>query len=215
MLSFYHIYTALEDALTECSNDEILKEIYYPIELFRRDSILQDIKFFCNSLAKNIDEELSIMSPATKIFVDRINECKYLDPKLLVGFSYSRYLGDLSGGQIMSRRIAKMYNLDESCQGISFYQFPNLGMSIDSFKKLYRGKLNFLQITDTDTIDSIISEAVLSFSMTINIYKELDEILQKKQKAKSDYLKLTYGGSIVAVTLAIGVFFTCIILKKR
>jgi heme oxygenase len=59
-------------------------------------------------------------------------------------------LGDLSGGQIIKRRIAKAYGMDvESGEGIQFYEFKNLegtkSGTIGDMKKIkewYRAGMN-------------------------------------------------------------------------
>lgn len=38
-----------------------------------------------------------------------------------------RYLGDLSGGQFIKRRIIKAYALDDDGRGVAFYEFGKLG----------------------------------------------------------------------------------------
>ena len=62
------------------------------------------------------------ISPATQLYVDRINYLAQNDPDLLVAHAYVRYMGDLNGGQVLSRSIARTYNLDTE-DGIHFYKF--------------------------------------------------------------------------------------------
>ena len=59
-----------------------------------------------------------------------------------------RYLGDLSGGQFIRRRIAKAYALEDGA-GVSFYEFKQLGGSGSSsmgdmkkIKEWYREGMN-------------------------------------------------------------------------
>lgn len=48
----------------------------------------------------------------------------------LLAHSYIRYVGDLSGGQILRRSVAKAYKLeDQEGLGTSFYGFSKLGES--------------------------------------------------------------------------------------
>lgn len=63
-----------------------------------------------------------------------VSRIKYLseegsDPSLLLAHSYVRYLGDLSGGQVIRRRVTKAYGLDENGRGTQFYDFKQLGGS--------------------------------------------------------------------------------------
>ena len=67
-----------------------------------------------------------------KAYTDRIESLSDTQPARLVSHAYVRYLGDLSGGQIMKRRIAKSYNIDLEERdegghpGVRFYEFANL-----------------------------------------------------------------------------------------
>jgi len=53
------------------------------------------------------------------------------DPSPLLAHAYVRYMGDLSGGQIIRRRLAKAYGLELSNagSGLDFYDFKELGGS--------------------------------------------------------------------------------------
>jgi heme oxygenase len=61
-----------------------------------------------------------------------------------------RYLGDMSGGQFIRRRIAKAYNIDlDRGDGIRFYDFKKLGDSeaantgdLKKVKEWYREGMN-------------------------------------------------------------------------
>lgn len=45
------------------------------------------------------------------------------DPTRLLAHSYVRYMGDLSGGQIIRWKLQKAYGLNETGEGLSFYEF--------------------------------------------------------------------------------------------
>lgn len=64
-------------------------------------------------------------------YIHQIEELSYSnDPSALLAHSYVRYLGDLSGGQILRYTVAKAYNLDETTgTGISYYSFKELRSS--------------------------------------------------------------------------------------
>lgn len=48
------------------------------------------------------------------------------EASLLAAHAYVRYLGDLSGGQIMKRKIIKAYNMYDDGEGLAFYNFRTL-----------------------------------------------------------------------------------------
>lgn len=87
--------------------------------------------------------------PALSHYVDRIEQITSSeDPAALLSHAYVRYLGDLSGGQVIRGKIAKAYNLEDGA-GVSFYDFKTLGgtgaATIGDMKKIkewYRDNMN-------------------------------------------------------------------------
>ena len=70
------------------------------------------------------------------------------DPAPLLAHAYVRYLGDLSGGQIIRRHVVDVYGLDDDT-GAQFYQFQKLGGGgtaslgdIKRIKEWYRDGMN-------------------------------------------------------------------------
>lgn len=68
------------------------------------------------------------MPTSLTAYVSRIEEqAPAADPTSLLAHSYVRYLGDLSGGQIIRGMVSKTYGLDENAgPGLSFYAFKSL-----------------------------------------------------------------------------------------
>jgi heme oxygenase len=80
--------------------------------------------------------------PATAAYAARIREIAEEGWVAgLVAHHYTRYLGDLSGGQMIAKRVAKQHGLDR--EGIAFYDFSELGSLVD-FKNEYRVALDAL-----------------------------------------------------------------------
>jgi heme oxygenase (biliverdin-producing, ferredoxin) len=72
-------------------------------------------------------------APPLERYVHRLRElANGSDPSPLLAHAYVRYFGDLSGGQILRRTLARAYNLeaeteDRTRAGLSFYEFTVLG----------------------------------------------------------------------------------------
>jgi len=66
------------------------------------------------------------MSDATKAYVKRIHEVGKKDPALLIAHHYTRYLGDLTGGQILGKMAIKAMDLPSTGEGVQFYVFKNI-----------------------------------------------------------------------------------------
>lgn len=94
------------------------------------------------------------MASPPKAFVEYTTRIRELsessDPTRLLAHAYVRYLGDLSGGQIIRRRIANAYNLDADREdGIRLYHFKKLDSSetanigdIKKIKEWYKDGMN-------------------------------------------------------------------------
>ncbi|PWN30665.1 heme oxygenase-like protein [Jaminaea rosea] len=86
------------------------------------------------SSSKLQDDHLRLLHPAqalaTAQYVRRLTDIAGIggEPDLLLAHSYVRYLGDLSGGQHIKRRIEKLFPLpaapSPSTGGFDFYDFP-------------------------------------------------------------------------------------------
>lgn len=105
--------------------------------LARAQTLTADISYLLQvneSTWKSHPVHLSLLAstpaPLTA-YVARINELSNAnDPSPLLAHSYVRYLGDLSGGQVIRHTLAKAYNLDEDAgDGLSFYAFKELRSS--------------------------------------------------------------------------------------
>lgn len=67
-----------------------------------------------------------------KAYTERIELLSDTEPARLLSHAYVRYLGDLSGGQVVKRRVAKSYGIDlegddqSGHAGVRFYEFASL-----------------------------------------------------------------------------------------
>ena len=92
-------------------------------------------------------------------------------PELLVAHAYTRYLGDLSGGQILKKIAQRAMNLSDG-KGLSFYEFDEVSDE-QQFKQNYKKALDSLGL-DLQLADQIVAEANLSFTMNMKMFQELD-----------------------------------------
>lgn len=77
-----------------------------------------------------------------------------------VAHAYTRYLGDLSGGQVIHRALQRHYGLDEA--GLSFYRFPG-PPGVKVLRDLYRARLDALPLT-AEEHDDVVAEARRAFT---------------------------------------------------
>jgi heme oxygenase len=88
-----------------------------------------------------------------------------------VGHHYTRYLGDLSGGQILKTIAQKAMNMP-SDDGLRFYEFPAIADE-KAFKVGYRAALDNLPI-DQSMADRIVAEANHAFHLNMRMFQELE-----------------------------------------
>lgn len=83
---------------------------------------------------------------------------------------YARYLGDLSGGQVIAVLVARHYGATP--EQLSFYDFGELG-SVVHAKREYKERMNALEL-DGDAVDALTSEVLLAFRFNGAIFDELN-----------------------------------------
>ncbi|MHB8132611.1 MAG: biliverdin-producing heme oxygenase [Anaerolineaceae bacterium] len=167
LLQLFHIYSALEENPEVLYDDPELQKIYFP-ELFRSLRLSKDLNLF---FGKEDWKSIPILQ-TTQEYADRIRFLKDQRNYALVAHHYTRYLGDLSGGQAMKKIVLKMFP-EEYHTGISFYEFPEIS-NFDDFKNEYRSRLDSLSI-DVAVGQSMIQEARLAFQFNTKITGSLLE----------------------------------------
>ncbi len=169
--NLYFIYDVMEEQIEYHKNNIAVKAIYFP-QLYRKSSLEKDLEYYYGINWLDVIKP----SPATQSYINRIRQISYNSPELLIAHSYTRYIGDLSGGQIL-KKIAKnaMQLPDDS--GTSFYDFE-LIKDEKQFKNIYRESLNNILLTKTQ-MDQIILEANTAFSLNMKIFQELNSNIIK------------------------------------
>jgi len=169
--NLYFVYSAMEEEMEKHREHPVLSKIYFP-ELNRKQSLEQDLYYF---YGPNWREQVA-PSSAAQAYVQRIREISATAPELLVAQSYTRYLGDLSGGQILKGIAQRGMNLTEG-EGSAFYEFPEIPDE-KAFKNNYRQAMNELPI-DEATAERIVDEANAAFGMNMKMFMELEGNLIK------------------------------------
>ncbi|MGC1396359.1 MAG: heme oxygenase (biliverdin-producing) [Coleofasciculaceae cyanobacterium] len=169
--NLYFVYSAMEEEMERLQTHPIISKIYFP-QLNRTKSLEQDLTYYYGS---NWRESVA-PSAATKEYVQRIRSIAATQPELLIAHSYTRYIGDLSGGQILKKIAQKGMNLAEG-EGTAFYEFNDIPDE-KAFKANYRAALNELPI-DEATADQIVEEANATFGMNMKLFQELEGNLIK------------------------------------
>ena len=164
----YFVYKAMEEEIDRLVQEDhpVIKHIGFK-ELFRRQTLEKDLEFYYGN---NWLDQIKI-SESAQSYVNRIRLVANESPELLVGHHYTRYIGDLSGGQILKKIAKKALNL-RGDDGLNFYEFK-LIEDEKLFKKSYSETLNKLPI-DQKIADNIIEEANEAFAYNMNMFRELE-----------------------------------------
>jgi heme oxygenase (biliverdin-producing, ferredoxin) len=169
--NFYYIYSAMEEEMEKHRQHPIISKINFP-QLNRKHTLEQDLNYYYGG---NWREQIQL-SPAGEAYVKRIREISATEPELLIAHSYTRYLGDLSGGQILKNIAVTAMNLGDG-EGTAFYEFAEISDE-KAFKTQYRQTLDELPLDDAAG-DRIVNEANAAFGMNMKMFQELEGNLIK------------------------------------
>ncbi len=164
----YFVYSAMEDEMGRLSEEEhpVISLIAFQ-ELNRRNTLEKDLDFYYGEDWR----KLLRVSSSAQSYADRIRHIANTTPELLVGHHYTRYIGDLSGGQILRNIAQKAMNISGE-DGLRFYEFEQIEDQ-KQFKLNYSQTLNTLPI-DQEMANLIVDEANLAFKYNMDMFKELE-----------------------------------------
>ena len=164
--NFWYVYETMEERLQE-TNDPFVNEIKkWNVLLFRTAFIQRDLRYYYGPMWR----EKQIPTEACNKYCYRINEVFNDNPYLLIAHHYTRYIGDLSGGQILKGIAKKALNPPEG-EGLHFYDFPRIE-DAKEFKTEYRSTLDNLNLS-REQKDALIEEANYAFKLNMDMFNEM------------------------------------------
>ncbi|WP_108846752.1 heme oxygenase (biliverdin-producing) [Dietzia lutea] len=155
------VYEALEDACRSVGADPRLSAILDP-RLDRTEALRADLATHAAQ-----GRACSTVVPTVEAYVSELRAC-VADPAALIGHHYVRYLGDLSGGQIIKTMVRRHYGIED---GLSFYEFD-----IDKpkvYKDAYRSALDALPLSESDR-ESALAAASRAFELNHRVFLDLE-----------------------------------------
>ncbi|XP_034988098.2 heme oxygenase 2 [Zootoca vivipara] len=169
-VALYYTYSALEEEMERNKDQPAFTPLYFPLELHRKEALMKDLEYF---YGEGWQEKVQC-SEATQRYIDRIRHVGQQEPELLVAHAYTRYMGDLSGGQVLKKVAQRALKLPSTGEGVQFYIFDNIS-NPQQFKQFYRARLNALDL-DKGTKERIVEEANKAFEFNMQVFEELDKI---------------------------------------
>ena len=169
LANLYLVYSTLEEEFRRHQQHPIVGKLYFQ-ELNRQQNLEQDLAFY---YGENWRSEI-VPLKAGQAYVDRLKEISNTDPALLIAHSYTRYMGDLSGGQALKHIVRSALDLPDE-RGTTFYEFDQLPTieAKKDFKDKYRQALDSLEV-DEATVERIVEEANYAFTLNRNVVDELE-----------------------------------------
>ncbi|WP_410655587.1 heme oxygenase (biliverdin-producing) [Amycolatopsis sp. lyj-112] len=162
-IQYYFIYQAIEQAGDKLAKDPVAGKFVFD-ELRRLPNLERDLEHL---VGPNWRETVRPLA-STERYARRVAEASDWSGGF-VAHHYTRYLGDIAGGQVIRRLLERKYELTEA--GSLFYHFDQLG-SAPKFRDQYREQLNTAPWSD-DERARLIDEAIVAFECNIAVFDEL------------------------------------------
>jgi heme oxygenase len=109
--------------------------------------------------------------PAALALAAHLHELADRDPALLVAHAYTRYLGDLSGGQILRGAAARILGVPDDGPGLRFYDFPQIP-DLNACKADLRARLDALPLAPAG-VTALVAEARDAFAYNAAVFADL------------------------------------------
>ncbi|MGW5635615.1 biliverdin-producing heme oxygenase [Streptomyces sp. NPDC003832] len=164
----WFVYEALESEAGRLASDPVAGPFVQP-ELFRLRALERDLAHLRGPRWRDGVSAL----PATRAYADRVRECAREWPAGYIAHHYTRYLGDLSGGQIIRDRAEKAWGFEKKGDGVRFYVFEEVANPA-AFKRNYRELLDGVRADDLEK-QRIVAECKKAFALNTAVFRALGE----------------------------------------
>ncbi|MFD5079384.1 heme oxygenase (biliverdin-producing) [Streptomyces sp. NPDC058371] len=164
----WFVYEALEADTERLASDPLAGPFLRP-ELLRRAALERDLAHL-----RGADWRSTLTAlPATRAYADRVADCARSWPGGYLAHHYTRYLGDLSGGQIIRDKAERTWGFARKGDGVRFYVFEGISNPA-AFKRSYRELLDDLPADDLEK-QRIITECKHAFALNTAVFHALGE----------------------------------------
>ncbi|MBO1333221.1 heme oxygenase (biliverdin-producing) [Streptomyces sp. VRA16 Mangrove soil] len=164
----WFVYRALESGVERLAQDPVAGP-FLRAELARVPELERDLAHLRGPRWR---ETVSAL-PATAAYAARIGECARTWPAGYVAHHYTRYLGDLSGGQIIRDKAEKTWGFARKGDGVRFYVFEDIGNPA-AFKRHYRELLDAIAVDELEK-QRVVAECKRAFTLNTAVFRALGE----------------------------------------
>ena len=162
-------YRALERGLSRHADAPVFAPVAWPA-LFRADALARDLAAL---VGPAWPDAVALLPEGTR-YAERVAAAATGDGHRLLAHAYTRYLGDLSGGQVIGRLLVRSLGLGEGA--LSFYRFPAID-DPEAFKQGFRRALDAAS-PQVDR-DAVLDEAVAAFELNISLSEAVSEAIRR------------------------------------
>lgn len=162
----YFIYQSLEEAAETMADDPVAAAFITP-QLTRLPAIKEDLRFL---LGPEWRERITPLD-TTRRYVDRIRTVGQTWAGGFIAHHYTRYLGDLSGGQVIRGLMQRQFGFETN--GVGFYLFDQIAAP-KQFKATYREQLDRVK-WDAAECERVIAEVQLAYRFTTDLFVDLSD----------------------------------------
>ncbi|WAZ21328.1 biliverdin-producing heme oxygenase [Streptomyces cinnabarinus] len=164
----WFVYEALESGAERLASDPVTGPFIQP-ELFRLTALERDLAHL-----RGPEWRAGVTAlPATRAYADRVRECAATWPAGYIAHHYTRYLGDLSGGQIIRDKAERTWGFEKKGDGVRFYVFEGI-TNPAAFKRSYRELLDGVRADDLEK-QRIVTECKKAFALNTAVFRALGE----------------------------------------
>ena len=160
-----YVYEQLESPAASVADDPAVKPLLHP-GLLRSAALEADLTDLVGADWRTVHPP----TPGTQAYAARVHEVAQDWAGGYAAHHYTRYLGDLSGGQFIGRVVAKAYGLTLE-HGGRFAHFEGLG-DITEFKNSYRAGLDAAG-WDEDEQARVIEEIHAAYRFNNDVFEDL------------------------------------------
>jgi heme oxygenase (biliverdin-producing, ferredoxin) len=160
----WFVYDALERAAERMRQDPVAS-VFITDKLTRLPALEADLEFL---IGADWRERIAPL-PTTQRYVERIDAVGATWPGGFVAHHYTRYLGDLSGGQFIGKLMARRFGFETN--GIGFYVFDDIA-DPKAFKDVYRDQLDAAPWDETEK-SRVIDEVLLAYRFNTELFEDL------------------------------------------
>lgn len=164
----WFVYEALEGAAGRLAADPVAGPFVRP-ELLRLPALERDLAHLRGAGWR---AGLSAL-PATAAYADRVRACAEHWPGGYVAHHYTRYLGDLSGGQVIRDRAERNWGFAGKGDGVRFYVFEDIA-SPAAFRRDYRQRLDAVGVDELER-QRMVAECNRAFALNTAVFEALGE----------------------------------------